>query len=213
VATTVSIQHQTLSAGTDRMSAKLLVLTGQAASPFGNVLTGSSTTNNLTTAALTTTVGSFVGWSGCEWNALAGSPASTDLTLDSIVYTSQIGVASGYKTATTTSTTANLDAGGSAAAAWNWVALEILAASGGGAAASLPPVQDFLQPVRYYRCCLPSRNLWSSEPDWRTRAAGRSTVRRYVVMPPFSMPKAATTGSRRSRTSRRALAALSAGTR
>lgn len=131
VAMTVDVSRTTGGAVNLRVSCKLYVVTGQHASPIGNVVEGDSATNNLTTSAITTTVGSLAFFAGNDWNT-NGTPGSSDLTPDAANYSGQVSVISGYKTAGTTSTTANLDAGGAGAAAWNYVGLEILAAAGGG---------------------------------------------------------------------------------
>jgi len=111
-------------------SLKLYVVTGaNTVTPVGGSTEGSSTTNNLTTTGFTTTGATSLGFAaGCDWNAL-GVPVSSDCTADT--YDSagaSISAISGYKTlgAVGSSATFNLDAGGTLAAAWDWVSAEIL---------------------------------------------------------------------------------------
>lgn len=137
---TVSVQR-TNNGGSNRISFKVYVVTsGDTTTPNGATQSGFSTTNNLTSTAYTSTVNNSRGF-GCAtcWNAL-GSPVTTD-TGDPEHDAGQISLISLYKTADTTpsgsSVSANFDASGSAAAAWNWVTLEIRPAT--GAATTAPP--------------------------------------------------------------------------
>jgi hypothetical protein len=133
VARTASVRRTTTGGGTNRLSAKLYVVTGQDASPIGNAAEGGSTTNNLTaTGPTTTAANSYVFYAATEWNQL-GSPTSSDLTEDAFDHASQVSGLSGYEAvATAGATTANLDAGGTGAAAWGFIGLEIKEGAGGG---------------------------------------------------------------------------------
>lgn len=140
---TVSV---TTSAGDtqDNGGVKVWVLTGaNIVTPVGASGEGSSTTNNITPTVLTTTTdGSLVIGCGEEWNAL-GTPTSTDEATNAAINVSGLlsGIAprkASVTAASGTAVTLNFDAAGSAAAAWNWCAVEILAAT------SFPPAH----PVR-----------------------------------------------------------------
>ena len=109
------------------VSCKVYVITGaDTADVVGSISEGSSGTNNLTTTGFTAETLGLIFGVGNDWNAL-GSPTSSDLTYDSYHNGAFGSGTSGYKTITTTggTTTTNLDAGGSGAANWNWVNLEI----------------------------------------------------------------------------------------
>lgn len=131
---TVSVRRTSANGGSNRLSVKVYIVTGQHASaPIGAVGEGSSTTQNLTASAYTSTANNSRGFAaGNDW-AAKGAPTSTD-TADSAHYASQVSVVSLYKAADTatsgTSVTFNFDAAGPAPA-WNWCALEILPAAGG----------------------------------------------------------------------------------
>lgn len=133
---TVSVRRTAGNGSTNRISVKVDVWTGTdiGGDPIGTTGEGSSTTNNITPNAYTSTVNNSrgVGCATC-WNQL-GIPTSTD-TEDGADYSGAISVISLYKaadTATSGSTvTMNFDAGGTGAAAWNWVALEILPGAAG----------------------------------------------------------------------------------
>lgn len=120
----------------DRGYAKAYVVDNPDPSPIGNVAENSSTTNNLTASGLTTTqANSYVFYVGEDWNAL-GSPTSSDLTNDPAHIASTISGIFGYKSAVSAgAVTANLDAAGAGAADWNWGALEVKTAAGGGGGA------------------------------------------------------------------------------
>lgn len=141
---TVSVRRTAGNGSTNRISVKVDVWTGTdiGGDPIGTTGEGSSTTNNITPNAYTSTVNNSRGV-GCatDWNQL-GTPTSTD-TEDGADYSGAISVISLYKaadTATSGSTvTMNFDAGGAGAAAWNWVALEILPGAGGGGDQTLNP--------------------------------------------------------------------------
>lgn len=133
---TVSVQRSAGNGSTNRISVKVDVWTGTdiGGDPIGNVAEGSSTTNNITPNTYTSSVNNSrgVGCGTC-WNQL-GVPTSTD-TEDGADYSGAISVISLYKAADTatsgTVVTMNFDAGGTGAAAWNWVALELLPAAAG----------------------------------------------------------------------------------
>jgi len=122
----------TSNTGSGGIGMKVFVITGHdTSSPIGAVGEGSSTTNNITPNALTTTVNAVrvLGCAG-DWNDL-GLPTTTD--------TGYAFNASGYdgiavhKAADTasagTTVTLNFDAGGTGAPEWNWVAVEVKSAS------------------------------------------------------------------------------------
>lgn len=126
---TVSVRRTAGNGSTNRISVKVYVVTGaDTTTPTGATGEGSSTTNNITPNAYTSTVNNSRGFGcGTDWNQL-GTPTSTD-TEDAADYAGAISVISLFKaadTATSGSTvTMNFDAGGTGTAAWNWVALEI----------------------------------------------------------------------------------------
>jgi hypothetical protein len=133
---TVSVRRTAGNGSTNRISVKVEVVTGAdiGGDPIGNVGEGSSTTNNITPNAYTSSADNSRGF-GCAtcWNQL-GTPTSTD-TEDGADYSGAISVISLYKAANTptsgSTVTMNFDAGGTGAAAWNWVALEVLPAAAG----------------------------------------------------------------------------------
>jgi hypothetical protein len=123
--------------GTNRISCKCYIVTNHdTTTPVGSVGENTSTTNNLTASLFTAQTLGVAFVAATEWQEL-GLPTSSDLTKDAADYPGQISVLSGYKAIASTgaATTANLDAAGTAAADWNWVAVEIRAA---GAAAAAP---------------------------------------------------------------------------
>lgn len=133
---TVSVRRTAGNGSTNRISCNVEVVTGAdiGGTPTGNVAEGSSTTNNITPNTYTSSVNNSRGF-GCGtcWNQL-GVPTSTD-TEDGADYAGAISVISLYKAADTptsgTVVTMNFDAGGTGAAAWNWVALEVLPGAAG----------------------------------------------------------------------------------
>lgn len=144
---TVTLKYTALGAGagTKRISCKLYVWTGQdTTTPVdttGASNSGGSSTNNLTTSSVTPGADGVLLVSDCDWNEL-GVETSSDLTIDSADYASQISVASGYKTCSSgVAVTANLNAGGTAAAQHKWCQIVVRAASGGGGG---PVVQQML---------------------------------------------------------------------
>lgn len=132
---TVSVRRTNDSGGTgafDRVSAKVYVITGQHATPIPTTGEGSSTTNNLTASIFTSAHANSLGLvCGTDWNA-NGTPTSSDLTIDAFDHSGVLSGLSGYKTlGTAGAETANLDAAGTAAAEWNWCAVEIREAVSG----------------------------------------------------------------------------------
>lgn len=105
---------------------KAYVITGEHSTPFVQASENSSGTNNLTASLFTSThANSFAFVSASEWNAL-GAPTSSDLTIDAFHQAGFMSGVSGFKDlGTTGAETANLNAGGSGTAAWNWVAIEV----------------------------------------------------------------------------------------
>ena len=136
---TVSVQRSAGNGSTNRISCKLYIITGaDTTEPAGATGKNHSATNNLSPTLYTSTAdNSRAFYCGEDWNQ-NGTPTSTD-TEDGADYAGAISVLSAYKAADTatagTSVSGNLDAGGTGAAAWNWVAVEIKPA----AAAGLPP--------------------------------------------------------------------------
>lgn len=114
-------------------------------SPIGQTGNGSSTTNNITPTIFTSTAdNSYAAVMGADFNAL-GTITSSDLTIQT---SNQIpaSYASGYKSlGTAGSETANLNAAGTGAADWQWLAVEIL--DGGKA----PPNFGQAHPQRIWR--------------------------------------------------------------
>jgi hypothetical protein len=135
VSRTVSVRRTTTGGGTNRLSALCLVLTGvNVASPFGSVVEGGSTTNNLTATYTggTTAANSWLVAVATEWNQL-GAPVSNDLTEDAFDHASQISGLAGHKlVAAAGAASVNLDAGGTGAAAWGYVIVEVKEEAGGG---------------------------------------------------------------------------------
>lgn len=130
VSMTVSVRRTAGNGSTGRISVKVYVVTSaNTTTPNGAVGEGSSTTNNITPNAYTSTENNSLGF-GCatDWAQL-GLPTSTD-TEDAADYAGAISVISLFKAADTptsgTTVTVNFDAGGTGNAEWNWVALEIL---------------------------------------------------------------------------------------
>lgn len=148
---TVSVRRTAGDGSTNRISAKVYVVTGaDTATPDGTTGSGHSTTNNITPNVYTSTVNNSRGFGcGTDWNQL-GLPTSTD-TEDADDYASHISVISLFKAADTatsgTTVTMNFDAGGTGAAAWNWVAYELKPAAGGGSqtvtASGIPSTEAF----------------------------------------------------------------------
>ncbi|MCG5220258.1 phage tail family protein [Streptosporangium sp. KLBMP 9127] len=125
----------TVTAGGTNGGLRVWVVTGQhPSSPIGTTGTGSTTTNNATATAYTSTAGGSRAFLvAIEGNSTyLAAPSSTDDE-----YAWQLSDASAGLAATKAANTAtagqvvtfNLDATGSATADWHWVALEILGAS------------------------------------------------------------------------------------
>lgn len=111
------------------ISAKIYIVTGQHASPIGTTFQGASTTNNYTPTLFTTTGAGRVFTCAVDWNEL-GTPSSTD-TADAGDQPGNISFLSAYRASDHTasqSISGSFDAAGTAAADWNAVGLEILAA-------------------------------------------------------------------------------------
>lgn len=131
-AMTVSVRRTNDAGGADpefdRVRAKAYVITGQHATPIPTIGEGSSTTNNLTASIFTSAhANSWALVCAEDWNAL-GAPTSSDLTTGADAW-NQSGVLSGFNglksLGAAGAKTANLNAAGSGAASWNWVAVEI----------------------------------------------------------------------------------------
>ena len=139
---------------TRRFQTRPLILTGVDLTDIVGVSgVGTSSTNNLTTAAITVEqTGSLVVWVGNEWNDL-GTPTSSDLAnvdADNGGGASQSYIA-GTRDGVAGSMTANLDASGAAAADWDWAAVEFRAATGGGANDPYPDPQRTILYGRFKR--------------------------------------------------------------
>jgi hypothetical protein len=134
-----------------RQSARLYVLTGvdvdgTPVDTVGANNEGGSSTNNLTTTSLTPGGTGLIIVTDSDWNQL-GVFTSSDLTIDTADYAGQISVVSGYKTCTSgVGVTANLDAGGTAAAQHKWC--QIIVREAGGAAAKSRPI--FRRRTRFF---------------------------------------------------------------
>jgi hypothetical protein len=108
-----------------RVSCRLYVVTGvdvdgTPVDTVGANNEGGSGTNDLTTSSITPGATGLLFACDTDWNQL-GTLTSSDLTLDTADYAGEISVASGYKTCTSgVGVTANLNAGGAAAAQHKW---------------------------------------------------------------------------------------------
>lgn len=122
---TISVNRSAGTGGTNRITCKAYVVTGQNASPIGNTGKNISTTNDLTASIFTSSASnSFAFVSASDWSQL-GTPVSSDLTEDAADYVGQISAISGYKDCGSSGAeTANLDAG-AGTPFWVWTALEI----------------------------------------------------------------------------------------
>jgi len=114
-------------------SFKVYIVTGHnTTTPDGNVAENSSTTNSISGSVTVAGAGRLFGCA-TEWNDL-GAPTSTDI--ESAFDVIGISGMSAYKSAdhASGSQSINFDAAGAAAADWNWVVYEVVAAAGGGGA-------------------------------------------------------------------------------
>jgi hypothetical protein len=142
VARTVGVQYATGTSGqgTGRLSAVCYVLTGVDVNgtPVDAVTAaneGGSATNDLTTTSVTPGATGLLVASDTDWNQL-GLLTSSDLTIDSADYAGAVSVASGYKACTSgVAVSADLNAGGTAAAQHKWCQVVVRAAAGAPAAA------------------------------------------------------------------------------
>lgn len=138
---TVDVTRTAGDGGTNRISAKVYIVTGQDQDdPVGAVGEGSGTANQITPTGYASTVNNSRGMAcATDWNQ-NGLPTSADVE-DAADYTGQISVLSVYKSADTptsgTNVTFDFDAAGAGAAAWNWVAIEIKPAAGATATISV----------------------------------------------------------------------------
>jgi len=111
------------------ISMKVYVVTGaNLSSPIGASIEGSSTANNLTTVAYTSTAPNSLGFAaGTDWSA-NGVPTSLDIE-NGFHSAGFISGLSAYKSSVTSPSgspvSLNLDAGGTGAAQWNWISFEI----------------------------------------------------------------------------------------
>lgn len=134
---TVSARRTAGVGGTKRIQCKVYVVTGydSAGTPVdatGVANRGASTTNNLSTDSVTPGAAGHLIACGTDWNQL-GAPTSSDLqgedanpTLDTGDFAGAISCAHGFKTVSSgVATTANLNAGGTAAAAWQWTQIVV----------------------------------------------------------------------------------------
>lgn len=143
-ARTVGVQYAsgTSGQGTGRLSAKLYVTTGAdvdgtPVDTVGANNEGGSATNDLTTASVTPGATGLLFVADADWNEL-GVFTSSDLTIDTADYAGAISVCSGYKACSGgVGVTADLNAGGTAAAQHKWCSIVVRAAAGGGGAGRL----------------------------------------------------------------------------
>lgn len=133
ITVTATTTNNNTGAGDAYTSIRPWLVTGADTSdPIGGSNRGGSTTNNLTTTGFTTERANSIGFcGGTDWNA-AGAPISSDMGANGDAFAS-VDVLVGYGGwkalgAAGTSATFNLDASGTAASAWTWAAVEILAA-------------------------------------------------------------------------------------
>lgn len=126
---TVSVARNQSSAGSNRLSAKLYVVTGQHASPIGNSNSANWTTNPQSLSITAAGAGRLFGC-GTDWNQ-TGIPVSTD-TEDGADYSGNISVMSAYKAADHASGSQSIQFDPVGTPTGNIVVLEILAAAGGG---------------------------------------------------------------------------------
>jgi len=139
VTSTGSSRSVTLPGGSDGsfgafVGLTLTKVTGHnTSSPIGAKLSGTSTTNNLTTSTLTTTnANAYVYASGVDGGSVS-APSSSDLTYTAYALGSGSALV-GWKSATTAGNyTANLDSASAGSAAWGYVVLEVKVASSGTA--------------------------------------------------------------------------------
>jgi hypothetical protein len=127
--------NRTSSDATARVSCKAYLVTGHdTTTPTGVTGSGHDTTNNATTAGVTSQTAGVIFYAATDWTGAGGGttpPTSSDLTEDAASYSAQIDALAGYKTIASAgaSVTANLDAAGTATAAWNWAAVEVRASA------------------------------------------------------------------------------------
>lgn len=122
--------------GAGAKALKVYCVTGyDSADPVGNAPgEGSSTTNSITPTIISAveSANSLLFVVANDWNQL-GTPASSDLTIDTYNISGSISGLMGRKAgpgSAGSSATANLDAAGSSAPAWNWASVEIEPAGG-----------------------------------------------------------------------------------
>lgn len=125
---------------TGRVSCKLYVLTGvdvdgTPVDTVGANNEGGSTTDSITTSNITAGAAGLLLAADCDWNA-QGVLTSSDLTVDSAHYASEISVMSGYKSVSAGTVNGNLNSGG-ASPQHKWCQITVREAA--GAAASLLP--------------------------------------------------------------------------
>ena len=134
VTTGASMTITVTRAGTDssgrRVSAKVYIVTGQHASPIGNVNEADWTTNPQTLSITAAGAGRLFGC-GTDWNQ-TGVPVSTD-TEDGADYAGAISVMSAFKAADHASGSQSIQFDPVGTPTGNVVVLEILAAASGGA--------------------------------------------------------------------------------
>lgn len=147
VSRTVSVTRQSAGSGVvRRTSFKVYVLTGvdvdgTPVDTVGASNEGGSATNNLTTTSVTPGASGLLVVCDTDWNA-AGNLASSDLTVDTTTFATEISVCSGYKTCTAgVGVTGNLDAGGAGAVQHKWCQIVVRAAAVFIAAAFKPICQ------------------------------------------------------------------------
>jgi len=135
VTSTGSSRSVTLPGGSDGSFGAFVGLTvakvtgHNTSSPIGAKLSGTSTTNNLTTSTLTTTnANAYVYASGVDGGSYS-APSSSDLTYTAYALSSGSALV-GWKSATTAGNyTANLDSAAVGSTSWGYVVLEVKIAS------------------------------------------------------------------------------------
>lgn len=172
-AMTIGVQRSVGGGGTNRISAKAYVVTGQHSSPVGSTGTGSTTIND-TSPVLFTPAGdnSLEFLAMCDW-AVLGAPASSDGTEDSQNYAGGISVMSAYKALglAGAAATMNIDCGGTTdTARVNWAAIEI----------KLPPASVEQEGFRFYTDAASPVAL-ASQDTAITQPADTNTLLRALI--------------------------------
>lgn len=126
---TVTATATPVTGSCDAIVLSLYVVTGAQIGPTGTG--GFSTTNSLTTTAITTSADNSLLFAVGNDYSESGAPTSSDLTLRAGDISGAISYITGYKSAGSagSAATANLDGSGTSSVNWTWVVTEIPAAS------------------------------------------------------------------------------------